>query len=227
MYRALLLLSMSASAADWSFQFDARTLAATAHHRDGRSVVISSPQAIAERGFTVSEERVDNGLRLRFRPAGAPEVTWPSLARTAAEAAILPIGEGFYVPFAEPRWRQFLLDRSPLHTMEELSMPAWGLRHQGFTVVYLLEDPFRNELRWSASGSELHMQLVHRFARNQPQKEFSILVQMGGDSPVETARVFRAWSQKTNRFVTLREKIEVTPDAEKLVGGDLLARSWV
>ncbi len=218
MYRALLLLSMSASAADWSFEFDARTLAATAHHRDGRSVIISSPQSIAEPGFNIIEERVDNGLRLRFRPAAAAEVTWPSLAPATAEAAILPIGEGFYVPFAKPRWRQFLIDRSPLHTMEELSMPAWGLRHRGFTVVYLLEEPFHNELRWSAYGSELHMQLVHRFARNQPQKEFSILVQMAGDSPVETARIFRTWFQKQKRFVTLSEKIETTPNAEKLIG---------
>ena len=97
-------------------------------------------------------------------------------------------------------------------------MPAWGLRYGGFTVVYILENPFDNDLIWNESSGQLEMRLSHRFQRNQPGKEHSILVRIGGDSPVETALQFRAWFREHNRFVTMREKIRATPDAARLLG---------
>jgi len=212
---ALFLFTLNLYCGDWTVEVDRATLACTGRHSDGRRVEISSPQTPAE-PFTV--EPVENGVRIRFQTTAPGLLHWPQLARVEAESVALPLGEGFYVPLAEARWRRFLVERSPMHTMQDLSLPAWGLRHKGFTVVYILESPFDNALSWQEFDGKLQMSLTHRIQRNQPRQEFSLLVKIAGDSPIETAKVYRQWHQQYRKFVTLREKIAATPAAERLLG---------
>jgi hypothetical protein len=219
----------------WKVTLDPSTLATSASRHDGRHVTLSRAAITAGEpaGLRVSAASAQwrlakldigaslsaEGFRITFHNAEPGFVTWPVLGEEPGlEACVLPRGEGLYVPVRETRWRNFLLDQSPIDTMEHLSMPVWGLRYPGLTVAYIMENPFDNQLVWVQHGSELWSNLTHRFERNQPGAQHSMLVRFGGDSPVETALLFRQWFSTHYRFTSYQEKIRALPDAEKLLG---------
>jgi hypothetical protein len=197
----------------WRFTLSPPTLAVEASHRDGRRITISraSPQHKVEASAALTDE----GFRMTFRTTEPGSVVWPVLGdEPGLEAVTLPRAEGLYVPVHEDRWRSFLREQSPFDLMEGLSMPMWGLRYPGLTVAYIAENPFDNELVWDEQGS--HM--THRFRRNLPTREHSVLVRFGGDSPVDAALLFREWYARHYPVMTYAEKIRALPEAERLLG---------
>jgi len=229
----------------WRVTLDPSTLAASAARRDGRRITLSRAAITAGepaelRRFSATEAqwrlaKLDigaslsaEGFRITFHNAEPGSVTWPVLGEEPGlEACVLPRGEGLYVPVRETRWRNFLVEESPIDTMEHLSMPVWGLRYPGLTVAYIMENPFDNKLVWIQHGSELWSNLTHRFERNQPGAQHSMLVRFGGDSPVETARLFRQWFSTHYHFTSYQEKIRALPDSEKLLGAAHLYLWWL
>ncbi len=230
----------------WTVTLDPATLAASAHHRDGRQATLSRPSlptsqpealtttatearwSLPQQKLEVTASLTEEGFRLAFRAAEPGSITWPVLGEeTGLEACVLPHGEGFYAPIHESRWRAYLVDQSPFDMMEHLSMPMWGLRYPGLTVAYIAENPFDNQLQWQTRGPELWSTLTHRFQRNQPGKRHSVLVRFGGDSPVEAALLFRQWFSRHYQFMSYQEKIRALPDAEKLLGAAHLYLWWL
>ena len=75
-----------------------------------------------------------------------------ALLRQPAEAMgrglIWPLAEGHYVPAGNAIWKTFLLERGEFNTTQDLSLPLWGVDHGGFTLSWLLTNPYNNRLRW-------------------------------------------------------------------------------
>ncbi len=218
----------------WSVRVSPSTLSVEGTRRDGghvmfsraslRSSTVESLHASAaaahwvlpSQKLAVSVELTAEGFRMRFHPTAEGSIAWPVLGEEPElEAVALPLGEGLFVPVHESRWRSFLEEQSPFELMESLSMPMWGLRYPGLTVAYIAENPFDNELVWRSGGES---RLTHRFQRNQPGREHSVLVRTGGSSPVEAAVLFREWMAKRYRVTTFQEKIAQLPAAGRLLG---------
>ena len=177
--------------------------------------------------WTLPDERVTVSMRLEndvllvdVRSDVAGEFTWPVVAADEKPTAyILPMFEGLYVPADDEPWATFLAGESPLNTTAGLQMPFWGVdAGGGRTVTYLLTNPYNNELAFAASGGRLGVKLTHAFTPNQPVKEFGLRIHLGDGSPVTPARIYRQHLIDTKRFVSLKQKIERTPDAAKLLG---------
>jgi hypothetical protein len=221
----------------WRVRVSPATLSAEGTRTDGRRIVFSRAAAgagpvaelhtsaneaswqLPQRKLAIAASLSAEGFRMAFRATEAGAISWPVLGdEPGLEAVVLPRGEGLYVPLGEPRWRAFLAEQSPFDTMESLSMPMWGLRYSDLTVAYIAENPFDNDLWWKLQGRELQARLTHAFEPNRPGREHSVLVRVGGTSPVEAAFLFRDWFARRYPVTTYQDKIRALPESERLLG---------
>jgi hypothetical protein len=178
----------------------------------------------------LSWDLVDSNVHVAFRLVGetlsaeitssAPgSFTWPVIAPPPIGAAyVLPLAEGSYVPPDDSRWLGYLVERSPMKALESFSMPFWGLALPDWSVTYLLTNQFNNEIAFADHGGRIGFSLTHRFTANRERKEYGVLIRLAGGSPVEPARRYRSWLEEQGQFVSMRSKIEQTPEAGKLLG---------
>jgi len=82
----------------------------------------------------------------------------------------------------------------------------------------VLPNPFNNELRFENVAGRLGASLTHQFTRMQKVKEYSVRFRVGGTSPIEAARHYREWLIARGEFVSLKDKIQRTPEVAKLPG---------
>lgn len=158
-------------------------------------------------------------LAVRFVADKAGQFTWPELAPDPSRRAyLLPMFEGRYVPADDAEWGAFFENKGGMDTTAELTMPFWGVDFGGRTLTYLLTNAFNNELALRPENGRLGGRLTHRFTPNQKIKEFGYRIHVGGSSPVEPANIYRRELVARGEFVSLRQKIEKTPDAAKLLG---------
>lgn len=174
-----------------------------------------------DRHLSVSVHLAADGLAVDFLATAPGEFSFPVLpAGASAQAWILPFFEGLYLPCHDVTWQNYLTTREGLNTTADLSLPFLGLDYGDFTLCCLLANPFNNALRFeNIPGSNfVQARLTHEFTRNQTAKEFEVLFEIGTNSPVEPARIYRRWLQQRGEFVSLSEKIARTPEARKLPG---------
>lgn len=207
-------------------------------HKDG---VISWKLPERSLSVRVELEWQQDSLTIEFTQDGdtseAQSLTWPVIENTESiHAYILPFFEGSYVPKDDEMWQDFLSERGPINTTAGLSMPFWGLDLGDRILTYILTNPFNNKIRFHKTAtSTLGMQVSHTFTPNWKEKKYGVRISLGEASPVEPAKQYRKWLQQNGEFVSFAEKIEQTPEAEKLLGaahaylwgGKLLSRSDV
>jgi Glycosyl hydrolases related to GH101 family, GH129 len=146
-------------------------------------------------------------------------ITWPVIdGDPAIEAWILPLSEGHYVPADDVEWIENLVDHSPHDTTASLSMPWIALDLEGATLTYIFENPFDNEITFEEQDGRLAARVTHEFKDNWDELEFPVTVVVGEDDPIAPARIYRQWLMDRGEFVTMAEKIEATPNAERLLG---------
>ncbi len=147
-------------------------------------------------------------------------LTWPVIEGTEPiHGYIFPFFEGSYVPKDDPMWQDFLSEQGPINTTAGLSMPFWGLDLGDKTLTYILTNPFNNKLRFHKTvTAALGMQVSHTFTPNWKEKRYGVRISLGEASPVAPAKQYRHWLQQNGEFVSFTEKIEQTPEAEKLLG---------
>src|SRR5262249_18389407 len=76
-----------------------------------------------------------------------------------------------------------------------------------------------NEITFGNSAGRLTAHFKHEFTRNNSVKEFGFVIQVTEKaSPVEPARIYRTWLEERGEFVGMKQKIQRTPEAEKLLG---------
>jgi len=178
----------------------------------------------------LSWDLVDSSVHVAFRLVGetlsaeitssAPgSFTWPVIAPPPTGAAyVLPLAEGSYVPPDDPRWLGYLVERSPMRAIEGFSMPFWGIALPDCSLTYMLTNQFNNQLVFEDRAGRIGMRFTHEFTRNWERKEYGLVIRLGPPSPIEPARQYRRWLLEQDQFVSMRTKIEQTPEAEKLLG---------
>lgn len=179
---------------------------------------------LPERSLTVHVESLRDSLRIEFiqdDPTNdTHHFTWPLIENTEPiHGYIFPFFEGSYVPKDDITWRDFLCDRGPINTTAGLSMPFWGVDLGERTLTYILTNPFNNKILFSETEtSDLGMRVSHAFTPNWERKRYGMHISLGSASPVEPAKQYRQWLIESGEFVSFAEKIEKTPEAEKLLG---------
>ena len=179
---------------------------------------------LPERSLTVHVEWIRDSLTIEFSqdaPANdAQNFTWPLIENTESiHGYIFPFFEGSYVPKDDLTWREFLCDQGSMNTTAGLSMPFWGLDLGERTLTYILTNSFNNQILFrETETSDLGMQVSHAFMPNWERKTYGVRISLGAASPVEPAKHYRQWLIENGEFVSFAEKIEKTPEAEKLLG---------
>jgi len=167
---------------------------------------------------SVKMQLAGDALSVCFQSAPGEEVTWPVVGHDRAILAyLLPLDEGSYVPADDATWLSCLAKDSPMSTTEGLSMPFWGLDCNGYTLTYLLTNPFRNQLSFYSHEDSIAVRLTHGFSRRQPD-EYGVVIKLGARSPVEPARQYRRWLLEQGQLITLQDKIQRLPAVGKLLG---------
>ena len=187
--------------------------------------------------ISASLEQRDLMLSISAREAGPlPILQQPASAM--GKGLIWPLAEGHYVPADNPVWSAFLLEQGELNTTQDLSLPLWGTDHGGFTLNWLLTNPYNNRLQWQAEGKGLALSMAHDFTRLDPSTPMTLRLHLGNADPLAGAKHYRQWLVEQGRYEPLSDKLRQTPEAEKLLGAshvylwgnDLLApedvRDW-
>ncbi|WP_065261161.1 glycoside hydrolase [Pseudomonas bananamidigenes] len=181
---------------DWQWDDGAWTLSATLDQRD--------------LSFSISA-REPAELEFLHQPAGA-----------MGKALIWPLAEGHYVPRGDPVWQAFLLSQGEFNTTQDLSLPLWGVEHDGFSLHWLMTNPFNNRLLFSDEGKALALSARHRFTSLDPSAPMTFTLFLGAADPLAGAKRYRQWLIDNGRHQTLNSKFEKTPEAKRLSGASHL-----
>jgi hypothetical protein len=220
----------------WKVTIDPATLAVSARLSSGVQVLISSAQpglgdltnlttGPASANWKLRDQQIaataslnENALTLHFATNEATSFTWPVYnISTERVSYIIPKAEGLLVDPRSPVWQSPTWPHE-MDTMEDFSLPLWGVLGKSWTLTYLLENPFDNTFLFRESGNALSWSLHHEFKRIWKRKAFGVVIVLGPESPVEPALEYRRRLIASRVFVSMRQKIAKTPGAEKLLG---------
>lgn len=167
----------------------------------------------------VDVSALDGNLTVRFEADNPGRLMWPVIDdHPSIEAWILPLAEGHFVPADDEEWIDNLVEHSPINTTESLSMPWIALDMDGFTVTYIFENQFNNEITFENQNGRLAARVTHEFRDNWDVREQRVHIFIGEDSPIAPALIYREWLIDRGEFVSMEEKIERLPSAERLLG---------
>lgn len=147
------------------------------------------------------------------------QIAWPIVRGDAGvRSLVVPMFEGLCIPSDDETWATFLIDHGPLNTTGDLSMPFFATLSDRRSVTYMLENPFNNAFAFEAADGRLGMRVTHDYPVRKTPEAYAVRVQVGDASPVAPAKVYRQSLIERGEFVTLKAKIERTPDVAKLIG---------
>lgn len=140
-------------------------------------------------------------------------------AASYGDALLLPLAEGHHIPAGHAVWREFLTKyRDAINTSEELSLPLWGNQYKGFTLHWVLTQPFGNTLRFRRDGQGVAMSLRHQFSTLDPGQPMTMILHRADDDMLAGARRYRRWLIDHGKFEDLAGKMARNPAVGKLVG---------
>lgn len=218
----------------WIVEIDPATLAMTV--KPARAAAISLSRGVASHSVSdlkagpgAASWRWDDIFEITCTLTG-PDLDIRVTANAPADLALLdqpgaamgkgllmPIGEGYYIAADDARWHA-ALGGDERSVNEDLSLPLWGLDHGGFTLHWLMTNPFNTALRFTAGPDGLAVALNHRFTRLAPTTPMTMTLHLGGPDLLAGARRYRRHLIGQGRFRSLAEKIRATPSAAKLIG---------
>ena len=186
---------------------------------DMRHDVQGVRRALPDEKLTVEMRLENDVLVVHFTAAEAGSFTWPTLRSDASvRAYILPLFEGLYIPVNDAKSADFLVRQGAISTTDGLSMPFWGLDCRGSSLTYIATNPFNNEIAFRQDGGKLVSEFTHTFTPNHKLKTYGLRICLGGNSPVDPAKIYRDYLVGLGQLVSMKEKIGRTPDAAKLLG---------
>lgn len=139
-------------------------------------------------------------------------------ANAMGNGLVWPLAEGHYVPAGDSLWQTFLVGQGEINTTQDLSLPLWGIDHGGFTLHWLMTNPYNNRLKFSAQGKTLALAARHEFTSLEPGTPMTFKLVLGDADPLGGARRYRQWLVDNGQYETLRDKQLKTPEANKLLG---------
>ncbi|MGU9859201.1 glycoside hydrolase [Pseudomonas sp. LF245] len=163
---------------------------------------------------TASLAQRDLTLAITARePGELPILQQPASA--VGKGLIWPLAEGHYVPADNAVWKAFLLEQGDINTTQDLSLPLWGMDHGGFTLNWLLTNPYNNRLRWQ---DDMALSVAHEFTALDPAAPMTLMLHLGDADPLASAKRYRQWLVEQGRYEPLADKLQQTPEGGKLLG---------
>lgn len=139
--------------------------------------------------------------------------TWPNVS---ADAYYLPLGEGKRIPAGDAVWQNYL-NGQEFSAMEQLSMPFWITDAGDYSVLYIMEHPYRTQLDFS-SNPNISFSVSHRYPEIDAEKEKRFRIYLTDNNPVSGAKLYRTYVNQQGRFRTLEQKAAQNPNIRKLYG---------
>jgi hypothetical protein len=220
----------------WRVQLDPATLAVRVTPANGATVQASTGVAAHRVSNLVQRDnRVDwqwnDGAWSLSVDLDLHDLTFSITARAPAELEFLrqpgnamgkgliwPLAEGHYVPRGDPVWQAFLVSQGVLNATQDMSLPIWGVEHEGFSLSWLLTNPFNNQLLFNAEGDSLALSVRHQFTSLKPSTALTFSLFLGDADPLAGAKCYRQWLIDTGRHESLSSKLAKTPASRKLLG---------
>lgn len=220
----------------WRVQLDPATLAVRVTPANGATVQASTGVAAHRVSNLVQRDnRVDwqwnDGAWSLSVDLDLHDLTFSITARAPAELEFLrqpgnamgkgliwPLAEGHYVPRGDPVWQAFLVSQGVLNATQDMSLPIWGVEHEGFSLSWLLTNPFNNQLLFNAEGDSLALSVRHQFTSLKPSTALTFSLFLGDADPLAGAKRYRQWLIDTGRHESLSSKLAKTPASRKLLG---------
>lgn len=138
---------------------------------------------------------------------------WPNIS---GETYFMPFGEGKRIPATDKVWNDYLKGQQ-FTTLEQFSMPFWAATNGNNAILYIMENPYRNDLVFSEENTT-SFGLIHQYPEIDSKKENSFRIYLTDNDPVTIAKIYRQYVIEQNNFVTLEQKAEQNPNIKKLYG---------
>lgn len=141
------------------------------------------------------------------------EFEWPKIS---GETYFLPFGEGKRVPSKDSVWANYLSGQE-FEVIEQLSMPFWASVQNDYSVMFILENSFRNTLKFD-NKDEISFSLNHSYPQIDKNKQNKFRIYVTENNPTSVAKIYRDYVIEKGNFVTLEEKAKKNPNIKKLYG---------
>lgn len=162
---------------------------------------------------TVADEKEYLSISMKSQKEGDNMFEWPVVS---AKTYYLPLGEGKVIPQDDEGWKEYLSGKE-IGAMEQLSMPFWASVSGDYAVLFIMENPYRTSLSFSANG-DLGFRVIHEYPEIDPDREKTFRLYLTENDPVSIAKIYKEYVKEQGKFVTLAEKAAENPNIEKLYG---------
>lgn len=181
--------------------------------RDMKQMIDRTEWTYPDDKVKVILQKKEGYLDIRIQSIGAEQFAWPTVQ---ADSYMLPLWEGKRIPAQDPNWKKFLHEET-MTWGESFSMNFMALNKSKFGLLYVVENPFNNEVSFHTEPS-IDMSFTHEFPSINPNKEYGFRLYVTDNDPVAVAKLYREYVKEQQDFKTLAEKAKDNPDIEKLYG---------
>lgn len=173
--------------------------------------------------WTYEEEGIDiliedNGdhidVSIKSTKDDESEFTWPKIS---GDEYILPIGQGKRIPSNDEVWKKYFTQIESIKGIEGLSMQFFGVNKKDYGLVYIIKNPYNNEINFDVEG-EIEFDFNHEFPSINKQREYGFKIYVTDKNVTDMAKVYRNYMIENGNFKTLKEKEEDNNDIKKLYG---------
>lgn len=168
---------------------------------------------IPGRHISVRVQKKENYLDVTIKADTQQKFIWP---KVNAPNYMLPFAEGKYIPANDPSWQAFLKDQTEKF-LEFFSMPFFALDKAHYTILYIVKNPFNNQVRFTAAPA-VGFSIIHDFTSIDKEKTYGFRVYVTDTDPVTASMVYKQYVKEQGRFKTLKEKALENPNVRKLYG---------
>lgn len=153
----------------------------------------------------VSEKEIDDAF------------TWPIIS---AKTYYIPFGEGKRIPADDPTWQTYLKGQQ-FSILEQLSMPFWISSTGDYSVLYIMENPYRTQMNFS-TDSDIAFQVSHKYPQIDKNRTNRFRIYLTDSNPVNAAKLYRNYVIEQEKFTTLEQKAKNNPNIQKLYGAPFI-----
>lgn len=168
-----------------------------------------------EKQISVSMEQQKNYVSVSLTSTKQTEnkITFPSVS---GEEYYLPLGEGKKIPANDIGWGNYLTSMD-FSMIEQFSMPFFATKVGDKALVYILDNPNRNELHFEKK-EQLNFKVLNNFARQQKEKKINYRIYLTDNDPAKIAKTYKKYVQEMGEFKTLQQKEITNPEIKNLYG---------
>jgi Glycosyl hydrolases related to GH101 family, GH129 len=163
---------------------------------------------------------INYGVLASFTSDKAVSICWPVVDFNDANL-ILPYQDGRFIPHDADNWWNYLHDRE-FDIIESLSMPFIASNQDNGTIIWIFEQPHRNNLIFKDHIADV----THNFVTLPAQKPYVVKIIVSDNKEVtESAKIYREEFLKNKNLVSLSKR-QVTNPKLNILPGALHAYLW-